>query len=380
MKKLLLLVFLATFGVACNVVSIKYISQVRKFNKNHFVYTLPKSKFIVHFQVEKQFYKKGPYAEYASKYLGIDHLSLNDNVKYTIQKVEVQPVVVADSQEVYIVQYKQQLPWKSIVQQSDGVILAINQEPSNKDYIKNYTFNTLNQHKLFEQIAFKELTSSPYIKERIDSSFKQVKVDTNWVRILVTKKSLDTLKTEDKAKEAAQHIFEIRTRLFDLMTGDMETLPQGEAAKTIVEYLKTEEQEYLSLFLGKTFVTTVDYYVEITPEQLTENEMTLGYFHPTQGLVNEFIKNAQTLNVKFNNNDNYKAYTQALLKYKKAQNTNKFSYRLPMTSKMEIYLGNNVIYAQQVGIYQFGKIIECPISLIKKKAFDFSDPLKITIK
>ncbi|NSW45357.1 MAG: DUF4831 family protein [Bacteroidales bacterium] len=379
MKKLLFFL-LMTFLVGCSNVSIKHVSQVRKFNKNHFVYALPKTKLIVHIQFEKQFYKKGPYAEFATKFLGIDLLPTNDNVKYFISKIEVDQRTIADSQEVYVVQYKHQLPWKSIVQQTDGVILSINQDVSNKDYAEKQVFNNLNQIKTFEQVVFKELTPSPYIKERIDTTFKQVKVDTNWVKIMVTKKMIDTLKIEDKAKEAAQHIFEIRTRLFDLMTGDMETLPQGEAAKTILEYLKAEEQEYLSLFMGKTFAIPIDYYIEILPNNINENEIILGYFHPNKGLVNQPLKNAQKFTVKLVNNDYYQSYTQALLKYKKAQNTNNFTYRLPINSTINIFLDENLIYSKQVEIYQWGKVMECPIRMLKNAAFDFSNPLKVVKK
>jgi len=379
MKKLLFIVIIALW-VGCNSVSIKHVSQVRKFNKNHFVYALPKTKLIVHIQFEKQFYKKGPYAEYANKHLGIELPSLDDYVKYHIAKVELQPVIFADSQEIYIVQYRYHLPWKSIIQQADGVILSINQNQTNTAGVNSHTVNALNQIKSLEQIAYKKLIPSPYIKERIDTTFKQIKVDTNWVRIMVTKKIIDTLKIEDKANEAAQHIFEIRTRLFDLMTGDMETLPQGEAAKTILEYLKAEEQEYLSLFLGKTYVIPIDYYIEILPNNINENEILLGYLHPTKGLVHQPLNNAQKLTIKLVTNDYYQSYTQALLKYKKAQNTNKFTYRLPINSTINIYSDENLIYSKQVEIYQWGKVMECPIRMLKNTAFEFSNPLKIVKK
>lgn len=376
MRKVYLSIIISLFLFSCNPIQIKHISQANKFNKSSFVFALPKTVLTVHLTVEKQIIKNGPYAEFAQKYLGIENTPTKNIEKYKIKNVEMYENSIADTEQIYIMQYKHRLPWKSVIQQKDGVILAINQaihNISNNENTYHYTNPTL------DQIAFKELSQSSYIKEKIDTIFKQVKVDTTWVRVAVQKKSTDTLKLEDKAKEAAQHIFDIRTRLFDLLTGDMETLPQGEAANTIVEYLKSEEQEYLSMFLGKTYITTVQYIFDIIPESVNQTEFIIANFDPDKGIVKNPSKNSQTIKLLLNPYDSYKPFTMAQLKFQKAQKKNVFSYRMPVQSEASVFVNDEHMYQKDFWIYQFGKTMEVPVCFLKKYKFDFSTPTTLTI-
>jgi len=373
MKRLLFIPLIIIF-FACNHVTIKHISQVNKFNKNAFVYSLPKTILNVHLKLEKQVIKRGPYAEYAYKLLGIDNVPAKDYEKYSIKDISVNESIQADTSQIFAILYHHSLPFSSIVQQNDGIILAINKAyttPGNatKKQESKFINNTYSP----DQIAFKEVTNSDFIQERIDTVYKQVKVDTNWVRVAVQKKTSDTLDTEDKAKEAAHHIMDLRSRLFDLFTGDMETLPQGEAAKTIADQLKKEEQEYLSLFIGKTYTITTDYSFTITPENINETQYLLGYLDLFKGIVKEPTRNSKPISLQVEAFDSFKPFTLAQLKYQKAKKKNVFSYRTPIQANINVTLDNNIIYQNQSSVYQWGKIMEIPACFLKKYSFDFNN-------
>lgn len=376
MNKIVLITTISIILFSCNPIQIKHVSQVSKFNKNNLVFSLPKTVLTLHLTLEKQIVKKGPYAEFTEKYVGISNPVTRDIEKYSFKNIEINDNIIADTNQVFVLQYKHQLPWESLIQQSDGVILAINQTMGNTINNKS-SFRFTNP--TFDKIVFKELSQSSYIKDKIDTIYKQVKVDTNWVRVAVQKKTTDTLKLEDKAKEAAQHIFEIRSRLFDLLSGDMETLPQGEAAISIIEYLKSEEQEYLSLFVGKTYVTTVEYNFVVIPENINQNEFIIAYVDPNKGIVKNASKNSQTIKLSLNTYDSYKPYTLAQLKYQKAQKKNIFPYRMPVQSEASVLVNDEIMYKKNLWIYQFGKTMEVPICFLKKYKFDFSNPTILTI-
>lgn len=375
MKKLLFIPIIIIF-FACNHVTIKHISQVNKFNKNTFVYSLPKTTFTIHLKLEKQVIKRGPYAEYAYKLLGIDNVPTKDYEKYTIKDIHINETIHADTSQVFAILYNHKLPFSSIVQQNDGVIMAINNTNAIPNIAtKKQESKFINNTYLPDQIAFKEVTNSDFIQERIDTVYKQVKVDTNWVRVAVQKKTSDTLDTEDKAKEAAHHIMDLRSRLFDLFTGDMEALPQGEAAKTIADQLKKEEDEYLSLFIGKTYTITTDYSFAITPENINETQYLLGYLDPFTGIVKEPTQNSKPISLQVEAFDSFKSFTLAQLKYQKAKKKNAFSYRLPIQANISVILDNSIIYQNQSSVYQWGKIIEIPVCFLKKYRFDFNNSL-----
>ncbi|MGQ9846638.1 MAG: DUF4831 family protein [Bacteroidales bacterium] len=376
MNKLLTCIIVGAFLSSCNPVQINHVSQVKKFNKPTYIFALPQTALTVTLTIEKQIVKKGPYAEFAEKYIGITNVPKESSEKFLIKNIEISNHSIADTEQIFVIQYKHKLPWNSVIQQNDGIILAINQKNINLPVTRHNNHNYINPS--LEHIAFKELSQSSYFKEKIDTIFKQVKVDTNWVRIAVPKKSIDTLKLEDKAKEAAQHIFDIRSRLFDLLTGDIETLPQGEAAKTIVEYLKSEEQEYLSLFLGKTYTTTIHFDFEVIPK-LNNNKYILAYFDPNKGIVNTPSKNTKTISIILNTYDSFKPFTLAQLKYQKAQKKNTFPYLMPVLTKVSVMLNDEIVFTKDIPIYQFGKTMEVPICFLKKYAFDFTNPQIITI-
>lgn len=378
MNKLLISIIVGVFLTSCNHVQIKHVSQVKKFNKPTHIFALPKTVLTITITLEKQIVKKGPYAEFAEKYIGIRNSPTKDFEKFLIKNIEISDHKIADTEQIFVIQYKNKLPWHSIIQQNDGVVLAINQTNVNIPDVstKHYNFHFTNPS--LEHIAYKELSQSSYFKEKIDTIYKQIKVDTNWVRIAVHKKSVDTLKLEDKAKEAAQHIFDIRSKLFDLLTGEMETLPQGEAAKTIVEYLKSEEQEYLSLFLGKTYTTTIHYDFEVIPEQ-NHNEYLLAYFDPNKGIVRNPTKESKAIKINLNNYDSFKPYTIVQLQYQKAQMKNVFPYRMPILSKLSVKLDEEILFKKNIWIYQFGKMMEIPVCFFKKYMFDFTNQQITTI-
>lgn len=378
MNKLLISIFVIVFLSSCNSVQIKHVSQVKNFNKPTQIFALPKTALTVTIMIEKQIVKKGPYAEFAEKYIGIRNAPTENTEKFLLKNIEISDQRIADTEQIFVVQYKHKLPWHSIIQQNDGVILAINQVNTNIPDVSTNHNNFLYTNPSLEHIAFKELSKSNYFKEKIDTIFKQVKVDTNWVRIAVPQKSIDTLKLEDKAQEAAQHIFDLRSKLFDLLTGDMETLPQGEAAKTIIEYLKYEEQEYLSLFLGKTYTTTIRYDFDVIPE-LNQNEYILAYFDPNKGLVSNPTKDSKAIKINLNPYDSFKPFTMAQLQYQKAQKKNSFPYRMPILSRLSVQLNEEIVFKKDIRIYQFGKTMEIPVCFLKKYTFNFTNPQIITI-
>lgn len=377
--KILLFISLIIFFFSCNNITIKHISQLNNFENNAFVYSLPKTVLNVHLKLEKQIVKKGPYAEYAYKLLGIENVPTKDYEKYTIKDIYINESIQADTSQIFAILYKHHLPFSSIIQQNDGIILAINKNSINQNLLTKKQENKfINNTYSFDQIAFIELTNSDFVQEHIDTIFKEILVDSNWVRIAIQRKKSDTLSIQDKAQEAAHHIMDLRMRLFDLLTGEIEIMPNGEAAKTIVEQLKKEEKEYLSLFIGKTYNVTTNYYFTIIPENISKTQYLLGYLDSYKGIINKPTQKSKPIILQIKPFDSFNPFTQAQFKYQKAKKKNAFSYRLPIPVSIGVKLDNVIIYQNQSFIYQWGKIMEIPVCLLKKYSFDFNN-LQYTI-
>ena len=92
-------------------------------------------------------------------------------------------------------------------------------------------------------------------------------------------KSLKTM-----AKEAAETIFKIRRRRFDLITGEFGENVFNAGMDAALKEMNKIEKNYIELFLGKNSVEYLTYQYEIIPEQGRENYM-LCRFNKKNGIV-----------------------------------------------------------------------------------------------
>ncbi len=373
MLQLIFLLLLTIFFFSCSTVKVYHTSQLTKFPKNYFVYVLPKTEITVDVVVEKIIYNKGPFAQYSEKYLGISNVSLTNYERYYIKDIKLNTSLVADSEQIFVITFKNKLPWKSITQTNDGIITNLNTIEKNFSVTHLQKRNYIEKNKLNDNIFYIELSKSPFVKEKIDTVFKQVKVDTLWVKVPTQRKTIDSLKPVEKAKEAAKVIFDIRTRMFDLFSGELEILPQGESAEYIAEELRKQEQEYLELFIGKTFKTYETYSFKIVPTTNENNLYTLSYFSENKGISESPQKDSEPLMLQIKSSQAYTNFTYQILKLQKAKKINAFYFKYPNKSVVRILHDNEILLEQDIWNYQTGRILKLPVKFLKNGCLYFDN-------
>ncbi len=367
MWKSAIFLLLGVVMFSCSSVKIVHVSQLKKVPKHYWVYALPKTAFHVTVTVEKTVYVKGPYAEFAAIYLGIEQVPQKNYVSYRIKDVIVNNSLLADSEQLFIIKYHKHFPWQSMLQTYDGIILSLNGEEEKNDCLNLFS-NTYIQPSDVD-ILYTEVSKSPIVKEKIDTIYKQVKSDTLWVRVPVQRKSTDTLRAEDKAKEAANFLFDLRSRMYDLFSGDMESLPEGEAADFIAQELRRQEQEYLELFIGKTFKTTEQYTFNVIP---TANEQTLypvAYFSETKGLSPLPENDREPILLRVVPFKTFKPLLHQLFKLEKAKEVNAFYLKFPERALVQLEYDNELLMEQECWFYQTGRIQKIPVSVLKRNSY-----------
>ncbi len=331
------------------------------------VYALPHNVLAIDIEVTEIKTMRGPYAEFAEKYMGIQNVLQNNKSEYYISNSEMIITAEPDSNNYYFVFPKCSKKIKNINLTDNGILLSINTKPS--EYIlpslsKNATSN---QHPLPNNI-FTTLSQNEYIKEKIDTVWKQVKVDTSWVRIPTQKKTIEAASFEDQAKEAAHHIMRLRKRLFKLLSGAYNKLPELKSADIIIKELRKEEEEYLSLFIGKTFTRTYNYRFLYYPtkENCGKREV-LAFLNPDKGLFAEKGAKALPLVIELNRNGNLSQLDTAISKFKKASSKQGIVYRIPEMTTINLSIGNNALLEKQFPIAQFGILNNLPTKALKSK-------------
>ena len=367
MNKLLYLISLTIFFASCSGIQVVNVKYTKKIPKNYMVYALPHNVLAIDIEVTEIKTMRGPYAEFAEKYMGIQNVLQNNKSEYYISNSEMIITAEPDSNNYYFVFPKCSKKIKNINLTDNGILLSINTKPS--EYIlpslsKNATSN---QHPLPNNI-FTTLSQNEYIKEKIDTVCKQVKEDTSWVRIPTQKKTIEAASFEDQAKEAAHHIMRLRKRLFKLLSGAYNKLPELKSADIIIKELRKEEEEYLSLFIGKTFTRTYNYRFLYYPtkENCGKREV-LAFLNPDKGLFAEKGAKALPLVIELNRNGNLSQLDTAISKFKKASSKQGIVYRIPEMTTINLSIGNNALLEKQFPIAQFGILNNLPTKALKSK-------------
>jgi hypothetical protein len=171
------------------------------------------------------------------------------------------------------------------------------------------------------------------------------------------------------AREAANLIFDIRSRLFDLFSGEMETLPQDDAAEVISNELRKQEKEYLELFIGKIFKTTFKKSFKIIPDKNEQNLYLISYFSENEGFSDLPQKNYKPLLLQVKSDKTLNYINQNLAKLEKNKNHKYFYFKSPTKALVKILLDDEVLFEKEMWLYQNGLLQKIPIKLLKKKAF-----------
>ena len=379
MKKLIPICFSILILASCSGIKVINVNQAEKISKNHFVYALPKNIIAIDIEITESRFFRGPYYDYAENLLGIKGVQKADKIDYFISGSEISVYAEPDSNQFYFIFPKCKNYIHNLSLSDNNILLSINKnsaaEIKSIPELKN--FDT----KPFPTNLFTTLSMNEYLKEHIDTVWKQVKVDTNWTRVPVTKKVVEAASFEDKAKEAAHHIMRIRKRLFKLVSGAYEKAPKIKSLDIVINQLKSEEEEYLSLFIGKSFTRKTQYtYLYNPKKQTAANKEIIAYLNPEKGITAEKSVKTLPIYIELVRSNQLSQLDSAFMKIKKASKNNGIAYRIPEMTKIKLSLGNTLMTEKQIPIAQFGKINNLdPKFLNKKRSVEF-DPFTGNIK
>lgn len=343
MKRLLLVLMLfASLSIDAQIVT-TFAKNVTEYQSEGVLYYLPRNVIRLEFTVEKTEYFIGPYAEFASKMLGTtDYVKENKSV-FNIKNVDIQLLSEADPNAAYYISVdeKSKEPLPNIILDEEGVLVALGYD--NISRVDND--NCLNNNKLsdciMQKVSFIEILDSE-IELDDDDDEEEGRAPKK-----ITK--------EDKAKVALDHIAKIRTAYFDLISGVSE-VNYGNTMNIMTENMKNLENEYISLFKGKSVKSTYKKVVFYVPEDNQVNaSVTIAKMSNTDGFVDVAGK-GETIKIQFENRNTLANINPMSDEAKNESQNNKIFYRIPANADVKVLLGNEVLAEKQMNISQFGMI------------------------
>jgi hypothetical protein len=323
------------------------------------VYALPQTVLKVDVVAEKTIMKKGPFAEYSQKYLGISDVVKGDAVQWNIKSIAVRGEGEVDPEQFHKVISSVNYEPGLISLTPEGVIRGFNLPAREEMRIEKMI------HKIQDEeveIEYGKFSIDPILKFREDTTYKVVETDTAFIKVPVLEKQALSKSVEEKAAEAAHQIFKLRKRRFKILTANFEVLPpDGKAYAVIVEELRKLENEYLSLFLGKKVSVKKDYQFSYTPKA-GESGGVIFRMSPQMGPVGVNDLGGRPIRVEFKSlgiTDEL-----AILPIAGVAPSSQIAYRIPGKADISISNGKKILYKGRMSIAQFGKIGKLPADVL----------------
>jgi hypothetical protein len=325
-----------------------------------FFYALPRTTLEVELNLSRKVIRKGPYAEYAHKYLGIDQVPLHDRVEWTIQDVVIRPLAELDPSAWYFVQGSLSLAEHDLIARIYQDLLILNPTQTTLPSISR----ALHPETTPGGIVFSDLSIKRLIDQKTDTIYRTVLSDTSFIRVPLARTVVTRKTLEEKAEEAANFIFELRLRRFDLVTGEVDYPPDGRAFEIAVNELNIQEEEYLSLFTGKAFKDNHVYRFSYTPEREVGSPLVLCYIHPEEGVQWSPSARSKSFEIGLRKEGIINPVTgYQLRQVSKEQSGGTLTYRVPDVAQVELKLDQEIVGSRRVRVFQFGQLVSVPLRL-----------------
>jgi len=329
-------------------------------------YMLPQSMIEVTVHTQRTELVKGPYAAFASKYLGIDNVITNNHIYWQLEDITIGTTPVPDPDHLYYVSLGDAdsveiaIPLELYVNPQGSITCAAG---AGKRFTVGQSFMAAPQP---DYSSVFKLHAESNLFEKIDTIIEQVMQDSIKVEKRVLRTKMIEKPIEQRAKETADLILKMREDRIRLLVGFQEIPYDPVTIKYLVDELERVEREYIELFTGLRLETKHSRSFFIIPKQsddcvpipmmrfssqegvspASHSRGQLLYLQVCSEGVSEAISRFRFLNV----HDTLKSQLPAT----------GFVYRNPEWTKISVYLGNALQKEVGVQIPQFGRVERLP--------------------
>lgn len=323
------------------------------------IYALPKTNLRFKVEAVRTDVFPGPYYEYAEKYMGIENVPREEKSVWQITNINIESYNDIDPEQYYIIEPSGKMNVDLMALVENGTIFPVNQ--NNNEIFLNQFYGKNN---LGNDIVFKDLSVTKYVGEEKVTYYKRVQRDSLFAKVPVVKTQSVYKSFEDKAEEAANFIFMIREKRFELLTGMADFYPEGKSLEVAIAELNRLENEYLDLFIGKRYTSTYTAGFEFTPTGTgLDQPHILFRFSEEKGILTSNDLTGRPIIVelgKMNQTNNLSHLMSDQVNREGVVYKNKLYYRIPDLAQIKVSDGKSLLATRKIKIHQFGEVIPFP--------------------
>ena len=303
-------------------------------------YSLPQTVLVFNVEAQKETFYAGPYARFAQKYLGIT-AELYDKISYTVTSVKMVPAVEADQ----TVRYTYEMNGLS-----QPIYLQLTSQGLISGPAGAYSADKGWKYPVGKGTGFSDKGIPSNLAERTNTLYES---DNSAVRqnVIVEKT------TEDKAKEVAKKIFEIRENKYKILVGETDATYSGEAMKATIDALNKLEHDYMTLFTGFSEYGSQTASFEVIPGVRNNQTYIAFRLSDEDGLVPADNVSGKPYFVQLT----VEEIAPAKEPESKVKPLQVVKYRIPAVCGVRLTDGMSTLLQTRVPVYQLGIVASYPI-------------------
>ncbi len=366
----------ASCGTQKKYIRVENINSVNSLKDNPLIYSLPKTALSVKVTAVNEVSVRGPYCQYAQKYMGTDDIINANSSTWKLGKIDISSYPIQDSSRTFIVETNYPC---SMNFSPEGFLESVNTKPDfqEQNYRNSNTLSNISSDDIASRRKFQDMNVNRY-ETVFDTVLHVVDADSIFTTVPSAKKNLIRKSLEEQAQELANQIFVLRDDRNALLKGesDGKSLPDGDALKYMVDQLNKLEESYMSMFIGKKIKIEKTYIFDLVPKSESKQQEVIFRFSPEYGVVpKESAKgNPITLEITdLHDNTIISKYNhkQKSMQQKSGSATqaNGLAYLTNAYATVRVMQKANSLSEKTININQFGKVRYLPSSLMKNEDF-----------
>lgn len=288
--------------------------------------------------VEQEVFQAGPYARYAQKYLGVA-ARLSDASTCRIVEVGLDSHVEPDQSARYSFQASSASLPAFVEMTSMGLVSLA---PCSGPGVWK-----------FAPALKTDFRSVPANLTNVAGMLKRKGGD------LVRQNALAEKPEEQKAKEVAERIFDIREYRYRILVGDTDATYSGEAMQATMNELAAMEEELMSLFLGKSEYRTLSGLFELIPDKSVEGQFYIPFrLSDEEGPVVPDNMTGKPVYVQITVEES----PVSALDLKNRKPGSYVVYRIPSVCTVKLFEGTTTYLVRRMPVFQFGQLGAMPLA------------------
>lgn len=321
------------------------------------VYSLPSTTIVLKVTAEHESYQAGPYAPFAKKYLGIDVRQQSGDF-YSIKSLEMVPYIEADPFVSAAVNLQgSKVATANFLQMCSQGLIALSDGYVGKPAQWRFP-SAFDAHEFLDG-------SSSNIHNTTTTLYKTVKSAVGVEKIPVKQEQTVVKSVEKKAEETAEMIFKLRQKRVDIITGDTDATFSGEAMAATLAEIKRLEDEYMSMFVGKSVWDEQTMTFDVVPQASNKKHIYIAFrISDSQGLLH--ANNVEGRPVVLELSKDVEPIAPDSVSDAALATKGKVAYRKPVTVIAKITDGQQVLIQQRIPVYQLGSIMSFPIETMMR--------------